>query len=410
MAVVPGTGPPDPKLIPDIPSDLSMRYAHAFAGLAVALSIIGTLVFGGRMYTRFFPVYRMQADDWVCMVAYALVIVDTGLLLNTIPYAFHGNRRSTWNLADTQNSFYYAFLAQPLWSWAMAMIKTSIALMLLRLEQKQLWRKFLWTLIVVQILLALYNMLTQVMQCFPLKGAWDLLGVVEAKCWSKNAIRVSSICVSTVNVVTDFILSIMPISFLSKIQRPLRERAIIGCLMALGIFAGVASIVKMVAAAQFGRTNDPNSESIQIGMWSSIEELVGLIAACIPCLRSPFQRFLEYFGLVSTHPRSTYDRGYGKVYEESGKMKGTKGRLSVNGHGGGIKMKGLHSADAHSEENILQSPADDAKDGKIWRTTEVHLEEDLGQLGRVLSPGQPVASWSEESHLSKTLDAGRQHP
>ena len=76
MAVVPGTGPPDPKLIPDIPSDLSMRYAHAFAGLAVALSIIGTLVFGGRMYTRFFPVYRMQADDWVCMVAYVSTLIE----------------------------------------------------------------------------------------------------------------------------------------------------------------------------------------------------------------------------------------------------------------------------------------------------------------------------------------------
>ncbi|KAK3364881.1 hypothetical protein B0T24DRAFT_712202 [Lasiosphaeria ovina] len=59
--------------------------------------------------------------------------------------------------------------------------------------------------------------------------------------------------------------------------------ASIGVLMALGIFAAAASIVKAVVAADFGKTDDPNLEGISVGMWSLVEEQVAFIAACIPC-------------------------------------------------------------------------------------------------------------------------------
>lgn len=123
-------------------------------------------------------------------------------------------------------------------------------------------RRFLWGNIVVQILLGMYNMLAQLLQCIPLRAAWDLLGVVEARCWSKEAIRINLICVSTVNILTDFIFALIPISFIRKVQRPLRERAIIGVLMALGVFAGVSSIIKVQAGARFGRTDDPTREGM----------------------------------------------------------------------------------------------------------------------------------------------------
>lgn len=258
----------------------------------------------------------------------------------------------------------------------MACIKVSVALMLLRLETSTPMRRFLWANIVIQCILATYNMIAQLLQCIPLRAAWDLLGVIQgAKCWSKDAIRINLICISTINILTDFIFAVIPISFLRKVQRPFRERAIIGVLMALGIFAGVASIIKAVAATRFGRTNDPTKEGIEIGMWSCIEELIGLISACVPCLRSPFQRVLQYFGLASTHAKTSYGRGYGQMYGESSNTKGqTRSRRVVEG-GVGIKLKSMRSADAASEENILTGD-DNTKDREIWCTTEVRMEEE----------------------------------
>ncbi|KAF2266118.1 hypothetical protein CC78DRAFT_559561 [Lojkania enalia] len=368
------TAVPNPDLIPAIPSSTAQQRARSFAGAAIALNIVAFGVFSGRMWTRSFPAFRLGPDDYFIAVAYVLVLTDSILLLKTVPFVF-GSDPNKVTLADAIHSNYLAVVAQPIWAWSMACIKISVALMLLRLETEKLWRRLLWANIVVQLLLGTYNTLSQLLQCIPLKGAWDLLGVVDAKCWSKTAIRDNLICISVVNIITDFIFALIPISFLRKVQRPLRERVIIGILMALGLFAGAASIVKLVKALQFGRTDDPTLEGIEIGMWSCIEEQVGFIAACVPCLRSPFQRVLEYFGLVSTHDKSSYGHNYGQMYGS----KHARSRKSAFGVSQSrIRMKSLRSpsADAHSEENILASSGAVAKNGEIWCTTELRLEDE----------------------------------
>lgn len=336
----------------------------------------------------------------------AFVLIDSALYLRTVSWVFTGTRE-TLTLADIEDAFFYAIIGQPFWAWSMAAIKCSVALMLLRLEQNATWRRFLWAMIILQVALAMYNMLTQLLQCVPLKKAWDLLGIVEGKCWSTGAVRASSIAVQVFHILTDWIFALLPISFLRKVQRPLRERIIIGILMALGIFAGVASVVKIVALANFGKSDDPTAESIQIGMWSCIEELVAFVAACVPCLRAPFQRVLEHFGLASSHHPSTYGRAYGQMYGGSGPQKHTRGKRSQTAIGSGIRMNSLKGADAHSEEHILTRTGEDVKGGEIWCTTEVRLEEEeedgnqTGKTGR--GEGGPNASWSDESATMKDI-------
>ncbi|KAF2280645.1 uncharacterized protein EI97DRAFT_368449 [Westerdykella ornata] len=372
-------------MIPLLITEDALYHARSFAGVAIALHIVAFLTFAGRMWTRSFPVFRMAIDDYVMMLSYAFVIVDSTLLLKCVPFVF-GRDPSTFTLADGERSNMYAIISQPFWAWSMCFLKVSIALMLLRLETATKMRRFLWANIAFQILLGFYNMITQLLQCIPLRAAWDLLKLTQnARCWSVDAVRINGVVVSSINVATDILFSLLPINFLRKVQRPLRERVIIGVLMALGMFAGGASMVKLVAGARFGRTDDPTAESIRIGMWSVIEGLVGIIAANVPCLRSPFQRCLAYFGLVSTHGKTAYGRGYGEMYDESSRKKSTMhNRTKKSELGGsassasamGIRMHSMRSPrspDTQSEENIL--PADGGKH-EIWCTTEVYLRAD----------------------------------
>jgi hypothetical protein len=213
-----------------------------------------------------------------------LIIVNTSLLAAAIPYVF-GRNPHTFFLSDAEDGYKYASIAQPIWAWSMVFIKVSFALMLLRISQSKPLRHFLHVMIVLQITLGVYNTLATLLQCVPVHKAWDLVGVVEGKCWSKRAVAISSIVVSVIHILTDFMLALLPISFLRKIQRPLRERVVVGALMGLGFFAGIASIIKIVAAIEFGRDADLMNASISIGMWSVIEELVGFIVICLPCLR-----------------------------------------------------------------------------------------------------------------------------
>ncbi|KAF2010627.1 hypothetical protein BU24DRAFT_427741 [Aaosphaeria arxii CBS 175.79] len=403
-------GPPDASMIPSIPSQAAQDTAQAFVGVAISLNVLAFLVLVGRMWTRSFPIYRVQPEDWIICGTWVLIVVDTALLLLTVPFKF-GRPIESITLADAQNAQHYAVLAQPIWAWSMAGIKISVCLMLLRLQMETRWRRILWSLMGFVVILTIYNMVAQLTQCIPLHKTWDLLGLVPGKCWGPDAIRANLFAMSTINVVTDFIVALIPITFLRKIQRPVRERAIIGTLMALGIFAGVASIVKMVSAVNFGKTNDMDLDGIRVGMWSLVEELVGFIAACVPCLRSPFQRCLEYFGLVSTHAKSNYGRGYGHVYA-SGAVKNSR---SKSANMPGVKLKSLRSVDAPSEENILaesrsahtgisggdlgvRGPLDDGKDhgDGIWCTTEVYLEQEERRTPRSEMNDRREAGWDDD--------------
>ncbi|ORY04555.1 hypothetical protein BCR34DRAFT_491415 [Clohesyomyces aquaticus] len=377
-------GAPNPALIPSPPSRGAQDAANEFAGAVIALNVVSFLLFGGRLWTRTIPVFRLGADDYLVCAAYLLILVDSILLLLAVPFVF-GRSPSSITLADAELANKYAILSEPIWAWSMAAIKISVAAMLLRLEQERFWRRFLWGMIFLQIILVIYNSFALLLQCIPLHAAWDLLNEVPARCWSKDAIRVNLICVSAINIATDFVFALLPITFLRKVRLPLRERVIIGFLMALGVFAASASIVKCAVAVNFGRTSDPAKEGINVGMWSCIEEQVGFIAACIPCLRSPFQKMLSHLGLASTNKGTTYGGGYGQMYGgdiPSVKLRGGREgerRMSDALHGG-IKLKSMRSmrstTDARSDEYILPVGGEAPGRKEIWCTTEVRLEEE----------------------------------
>jgi hypothetical protein len=63
-------GPPDPRIIPSIPSKNAQQNAHAFVGATIALHALAFVVFAGRIWSRSNPVLRMYLDDYVCIVAY----------------------------------------------------------------------------------------------------------------------------------------------------------------------------------------------------------------------------------------------------------------------------------------------------------------------------------------------------
>ena len=98
----------------------------------------------------------MLADDYMCALAYLLILANSCLFLKSVQWAL-----PTWNgslsdltMGDREMSAFYGVIAQPFWAWGMASVKISIGLMLLRLEAEKLWRRFLWAMIVFQVVLS----------------------------------------------------------------------------------------------------------------------------------------------------------------------------------------------------------------------------------------------------------------
>jgi hypothetical protein len=139
--------------------------------------------------------------------------------------------------------------------------------------------------------------------CKPLAATWDV-SYPRENC-DRQAMRIASFVGAATNITTDLLLSLAPIVFVIKLQRPLRERVMICFLMGLGMLASVASIVKSVRVNTFAVNplEDHWASAISISTWTVVEQLLGVLAACVPCLKRPIQRFLDKIGFSITASR-----------------------------------------------------------------------------------------------------------
>ncbi|KAF2439976.1 hypothetical protein P171DRAFT_369088 [Karstenula rhodostoma CBS 690.94] len=378
---------------PAPPSDRAVHIAWEFSVISTILLATATLLFIARLWTRCFPVFRMLADDYVCAVGYVFVAINTSLFFKSVEWTFPSWRgdRSNFTIADMEKSAFWGIIAQPFWAWGMASVKISIGLMLLRLESDKPWRRFLWVMIAFQVVLSAYNMLTQLLGCMPLREMWDLSDNLPGKCWPYHVESASQVTVQAFVILTDWIYALLPVNFLRKVQRPLRERVVIGLLMGLGVFAGVASIIKIKQILAMKNSGDAYADIIVIEMWCSIEVLTGFIVSCVPCLRGPFQRVLEHYGIVTLRQTTTYT--YGQYPGTQYATQITSGKNSSLDPP--LRMKRVSSPGGESAEHMISGNETAVKNGEIWCTTEVLMEEEERQkTPRVVQSKTLSLSWS----------------
>ncbi|KAF2728173.1 hypothetical protein EJ04DRAFT_397423, partial [Polyplosphaeria fusca] len=185
------------------------------------------------------------------------------------------------------------------WAPSMMFIKISIACMLLRIRHTRQWLIFLWSMIAIQIASCIASLVFQLVQCIPMGAIWNPEGHPNATCAKPQSAFISLYVNSAISIATDLIFAAVPFIFIRRMQRPLRERIILSCLMGMGVFAAAASIVKTTLVPYYGITGDSLWDAIDLTLWSILEEQVGIIAACIPCLKSPFERTLHRIGFLS---------------------------------------------------------------------------------------------------------------
>lgn len=79
------------------------------------------------------------------------------------------------------------FITQPLYLWAITVVKCSIALFLLRIAPTKFYRRLLWGTIIFLIVYTFAAFLTIILQCTNLAIQWD--PTVKAKCWTPTTLR-----------------------------------------------------------------------------------------------------------------------------------------------------------------------------------------------------------------------------
>jgi hypothetical protein len=68
--------------------------------------------------------------------------------------------------------------------------------------------------------------------------------------------------------VTDVAFALLPLAFIFKLNRPVREKVVLGVLMGLGLIASACSIAKLAVVKLYLNTKDPIWDMSPLAIWA----------------------------------------------------------------------------------------------------------------------------------------------
>jgi hypothetical protein len=186
--------------------------------------------------------------------------------------------------------------------WALNFIRISMCLMLLRLKYERAWKLVLRSLIVLQVCLIIVATGVQMALCQPLSGIWA--PTPDARCIPVVAFRRYWIIHYSFHIFIDFVISLMPLTFIYRMHRPLLEKMLLCGLMGAGLAATAMALVFLITLVQcFGLCNDA-LWNLRLDIYTTLQLFLGIIAANLPCLRAPVHHILVQWGIIrpAKHP------------------------------------------------------------------------------------------------------------
>ncbi|KAK0625942.1 hypothetical protein B0T14DRAFT_508806 [Immersiella caudata] len=323
-------GPPDfPGNLQGLPvTALQITNARIYIGVTVPVLTISLVLVAARLISRRKSTTGIANDDYFIVAAAVLSCVETALIIATVSANLAIPSPIFMPFESIGRNAPKTIFAEVFSSWCVAFVKISIGVMLVRLQRgSKTWTIFLYILIGLQIVTAVIVTVLHCTRCIPVEAIWNF-NVVNKWCWSNEAFKLTMSVASTVVIVTDVVFSLIPLTFLHRIRRNLTHRIIIGALMSLGLLASAASITKTVKVHRFDVGSDAAGNGIAIALWASLEGIIGIIAACLPCLRGPFLRLLSRLGIYSEFTTRVHEEG------------GSTWPASVPRDGGAVKFEG----------------------------------------------------------------------
>jgi len=274
----PGAGLPDENKGPEI------------LGASVTVTIIALVIVVIRLVVRRRIVRKLGTDDYAMVVAMLLSLGGLAVIIGQVLY---GAGRHAAYLDPKVNTMglKWNFAGQVIYMWALPAVKMSVGFFLLRIAPNKTYRRILQGVMVFTIAYTFVCFITLLLQCKNLAILWD--NTVQTTCWSQSTLQGLSYTSCAVNIITDLFFAVLPIPMLWNVQINARTRATLICIMSLGIFACAAGIVKSAYISNYGKTGDFLWDSANLTIWYSVECNVGIVAACLPCLKPLFKRILD---------------------------------------------------------------------------------------------------------------------
>ncbi|KAH7349086.1 hypothetical protein BKA66DRAFT_477026 [Pyrenochaeta sp. MPI-SDFR-AT-0127] len=389
---------------------------HAILAATLTVTIVAGITFGTRLFVRVKMIQNVGWDDYTMGVAMMLCVAGQIVIIPQVRLGA-GKHLDQIPPDEFQQAFKLNFVTQPLYLFAIMLIKESIGFFLLRIAITPFYRR---TIISVMVFMAVYTtacFVTIVLQCTNLAVLWD--PEAEGTCWGATTLKALGYTNVALNITTDLLFSvIIPIPMLWKVQMNRRQKSSVIGILGLGIFATAAAFVKMSYLPNYGKTGDWLWDSHNITIWTVTESNIGIIAGNLPCMKPLFRSVLgstygrgsrnrttskylpgsynpgtdhksvrNYDSLGSSRTREEPLRPYG--VSEAHMMTTIRADKEKSGEVSGLRNE---VSSKNSEESLVLPIAQTqifSKLGGIKKTTEVNITESSGEIESIDETTQP---------------------
>ncbi|PSR88669.1 hypothetical protein BD289DRAFT_481956 [Coniella lustricola] len=221
-------------------------------------------------------------DDLMMCVGLILYSVTCALVI-VCTYDGAGQLSEDLTSQEVMQGTKLFFIAEFFYAASTVPIKGSICVCLIRVADGR--RRFawtLWTLAALQLIAAIIFFAGISNICHPITTLWGetTYGTCNAKLNSSV-----SFFFSVVSILTDLTLAILPAILIYPIQMKRRLKISVAIILGFAAFASCATIIRLRYLTLYDDRSEFMYSAGPIGLWSIIEEGIGIVAGSMPALR-----------------------------------------------------------------------------------------------------------------------------
>ncbi|KAH8699444.1 hypothetical protein GQ44DRAFT_764685 [Phaeosphaeriaceae sp. PMI808] len=257
---------------------------------------IASVALAFRFYVRFRTFRRLLADDFLAGFAW-IILLATAILWQVITPDLYelmevtaAMRLPSENFVENAERYMKGSLAVlflfyvGLWS-----IKMSFLVFFYRLGDQVTYYRVSWWIVTIFTVSAGFVCLGDIQyHCLA-----DPLMKVVTKCLSRDAIMFQNVTLKvncTLDVFTDALIMMLPISILWNVRISMSRRIALGGIFSLVIITMAIAIVRVTVTTEGKNTSKDNKqvESTWLYTWHFVESCVAIIVACVASFRALF--------------------------------------------------------------------------------------------------------------------------
>ncbi|KAL4802354.1 hypothetical protein BDV18DRAFT_147357 [Aspergillus unguis] len=257
--------------------------------ISATLLGLSSLVMAMRIYTRVVLIRQTDREDVTILFSLAFSAAYVGCVVAQYHFGL-GKHSFDITKEEHKKQIKTFWISLPMYEFSFGLAKISILLRFLRLFPSRRFCIICYIVLGIVVAETIWAICAALFNCQPVARFWD--PDITGSCMSRKAVWFFN---AAINIATDLTLLILPMSQLSRLNLPRKQKIALIAVFALGGLVVVISILRLRCFYSRASPSDASYDNVCAAYWSAAETNISIICASLPYLRPLISRFFPKF-------------------------------------------------------------------------------------------------------------------